>query len=183
MGSPSTVDMAVTKKEVVSSAAPARPSSDYSALKSLLNRSVIYEKAGAVIPHDLMQFGLFGSGLIIAAGLLALILPSAYSIQHGGFFLLLGSTTASLDSFIGSLAAPAFIVGGSLLVLDAGLMCVRTSYPWRAVIVLQAVLGGIGGLVCAVFLALVAFNLALWILIVAVVLMILGVILAAMAGG
>jgi hypothetical protein len=174
--------MAVAKKEVVGSAdiADDGPAQGHSALKSLLERSVIYEKAGAVIPHDLLQFGLFGSGLIVAAGLLALILPSAYSIQHGGFFLLLGSTTASLDSFMGSLAAPAFIVGGGLLVLDACLMLVRTSQSWRAAIVLQAALGGSGGLVCAAFLALVAFNLALWILIVTAALMVIGMILGAM---
>lgn len=180
---PRTVGMAVAKPEVRCSSTPARPAEDGSALKSLLTRSVVYEQVGAVIPHNLLQFGLFGSGLIVVTGLLALILPGAHSIQHGGFFLLLGSTTASLDSFLGSLAAPALILAGSLLVLDAGLMCVRASQCRRLAVVLQAGLGGAGGLICAAFLALVAFNLALWILIFAATLMILGFILGAIAGG
>jgi hypothetical protein len=154
-----------------------------SALKSLLRKATGYEKAGAVIPGGLMQFGLLGSTLIIATGLLALILPGATSIRRSGFYLVLGGPTASLGSIMGHVAILALICGGSLLVIDAGLMQVRTSEYWRYVVVAQAVAGGIGGAFCTIFLALVILNLAIWIALFALGLMIIFMIIGAMAGG
>jgi len=159
---------------------PASPDDSDNALKSLLRRSVIYERAGAVVPHDLLQVGLFGSIVVIIAGLFALILPSATSISHSGFYWILGSTIAHVASFMRVVAAPALIVGGSLLVFDAYLMLGRTSAPWRFMVVVQAAIGGIGGVICMIFLALVILNLAIWIVIVVLALMVIGVMLAAM---
>ena len=158
----------------------ATPSDDESALTSLLRRAVPYEKAGAVIPRDLLAFGLFGSSIIIATGLFALLLPDAAAIRHSGFYLLLGGFTANLDSLMGHAVSPALICGGTLLVLDACLMQVRTSERWRYVIVAQAAAGGIGGAFATVFLALVVLNLVVWLALFALALMVLGVFLSAM---
>ena len=156
---------------------------DGSALRALLDHAIPYEKAGAVIPHDLLQFGLLGSGIVIATGLLALTLPDSAAIRHSDFYLVLGSLTASLDTVMGRAASPALICGGILLVLDACLMQVRTSSAWRYTVVAQAIAGGIGGAFCTVFLALIILNLAIWIAIIALAVVILGVILGMMAGG
>ena len=63
---------------------------------------------------------------------------------------------------------------------DAYLMLGRTSAPWRFMVVVQAAIGGIGGVICMIFLALVILNLAIWIVIVVLALMVIGVMLAAM---
>jgi hypothetical protein len=167
--------------DVILSSAGVRPD-DGSALKSLLSRAIPYEKAGAVIPNDLMQLGLFGSSIIIAAGLMALILPSSAAIQHSSFYLILGGLTANLDSLMGHAASPALICGGTLLVFDAGLMLFRTSAPWRYAVVAQAAVGGVGGAFCTFFLVLIVLNLIIWAAIFALVLVALGTIFAAMAG-
>ena len=166
-----------------SATAPVPSSTHDSALKSLIRGAVDYEGAGRVLPLDLLQFGLLGSAFVVLAGVIGLALPSAHSIQHSGFFLLFGSTTASLDSFIGAAAAPAMIFGGSLLLLDAYLMQVRTSGSWvHSAVVAQAAAGGGVGIVCTAFLALIVLNLGLWIAIFALVLILIGVVLGA-AGG
>jgi hypothetical protein len=159
------------------------PDDGDNALGSLLRRSIIHELAGSVVPGDLLQVGLFGSIIVIVAGLFALILPSATSISHSGFYLVLGSTIASVASLMRVVATPALIAGGSLLVLDAYLMLVRTSARWRSVVVVQAALGGAGGLVAIAFLALVFVNLAIWVIIITLALMVVGVMLAAMGDG
>jgi hypothetical protein len=163
--------------------APASFEPGGSALKSLLNRAIPYEKAGAVIPHDLMQFGLFGSSIVIVAGLMALMLPSSAAIEHSSFYLLLGGLTANLDSLMGRAASAALICGGALLVLDAGLMLIRTSEPWRYAVIAQAAVGGVGGAFCTFFILLVVLNLVIWAAIFALVLVALGTIFAGMAGG
>jgi hypothetical protein len=148
-----------------------------------VERATDYGKAGAIIPSDLLQVGFFGNITIIVTALLALILPSAASISHSGFYLVLGSTTAHVASFMREMAAPALITGGTLLILDAYLTVARTAALWRSVIVVQAIVGAVGGLICAAFLGLVVLNLAIWIIIVALVVMVIGVFFAAMAGG
>jgi hypothetical protein len=115
--------------------------------------------------------------------LFALILPSTTSISHSGFYLVLGTTIAQVASFMRVVAAPALIIGGSLLVFDAYLMLGRTSAPWRSMVVIQAVLGGTGGLVAVAFLALVAVNLVIWVAIVVLALMVIGVMLTAAGDG
>ena len=67
--------------------------------------------------------------------------------------------------------------------LDAYLMLVRTSARWRSVVVVQAAVGGTGGAICAIFLALMILNLAIWVAIVALALVLLGMMFGAMAGG
>jgi hypothetical protein len=140
---------------------------DDSALKSLLSRAAVHDKA--VIPAGLMQFALFGSLIVIATGFVALILPSAAAIRHARFFLVLGGAAAGLDSFMGSLAMPALLCGCALLALDLYLMRVPTGEQSRSAVVLQAAAGGAGSLVCALFFLLVIVNLILWILIIAAV--------------
>jgi hypothetical protein len=156
---------------------------DRSALDSLLEKVTPYEKVGAVIPFDLLQFGLFGSVITIVTGLLALAMPGADSIRSSDFYLLLGGVVASLVTLTRALAGPAIIFGGALLVLDAVLMTVRTSARWRSVIVLQAAAGGLGGVLATAFLALVILNLVIWIALAALVLMAIGALLAVLAGG
>jgi hypothetical protein len=162
---------------------PTPPSSRRSALKDLLASSTVYEKAGAVIPKDLLQFGLFGSALVIATGCLALILPSPASISQGDFFLVLGSTAAGLDSVLHDLAIPAIVSGALLLGLDIYLMHVPTSEQWRWAVIGQATVGGAGGGLGVVFLALVILNIALWIAIFACILTGIGALLAGLASG
>jgi hypothetical protein len=161
---------------VSSSAAPC----DASALKSLLRRSIEHEEAGGVISGDVMEFGFVASGIVIAGGLLTFILPSAASIRHGDFFWVLGSPAASLDALMGFAAAPAIICGGALLVLDACLMRVRTSWRWRYVVVAQAVAGCIAGVFCTLFLALVILNAVIWIVIYALIFVIIGAIIVSL---
>ncbi len=142
---------------------PVPSTSHHSALDSLLERVIPYEEVGAVVPLNLLQFGLLGSGVVIVTGLLALALPGAESIRHSGFYWVLGNTVASLVTFMRTLAGPAIVLGVALLVLDAFLFVVRTSARWRSIIVLQAMVGGLGGVLATAFLALLILNLAIWI--------------------
>lgn len=159
----------------------AHQAADSSALESLLRRSVIYEKAGAAIPRDLLRFGLHGSTICIATGLLALLFPSAASIRHGDFFLILGTPAADIQSVMHSAAIPLIASGVALLLLDLYLMRGHRSEHWRSAVVAQAAAGGIGGLVGTVFLALVIINLVLWIVVAAACLAMLVGILASLA--
>jgi hypothetical protein len=162
---------------------PSVPEDGGSALSDFLSRSTVYEKAGAVIPRDLLQFGYFGSMVVIGTGVLALVFPSPESVHHGGFFLLLGSQAADLVSFLHAIAIPAIVCGLALLGLDVYLMRVPTSEHWRSAVVAQAAAGGVGGTLCTLFLVLLLLNLMIWVLLiacgVAVVLLVVGV----MAGG
>lgn len=158
------------------------PGGERSALSDLLSRSVIYERAGGVIPHDLLQFGFFGSLVVIVTGLLAVVFPDATSIRAGDFFLVLGGTAADLSSLLHALAIPAILGGFALLLLDIYLMDVPRSERWRGAVVAQAVAGGLGGVLGTLFLALLIFNLAIWIAIIAVGLAIVLGVLGAAAG-
>ncbi len=150
-----------------------------SALESLLSRSVIHEKAGAVIPRDLLRFGLYGSIVCIATGLLALLFPTADSIRHGDFFLILATPAADLQSVMHAAAIPLIVCGVALLALDPYLMQGRRSEHWRSAVVAQAATGAVG----TVFLALVIINLVLWIVIAAFCLTMLCGLIASRAGG
>jgi hypothetical protein len=145
------------------------PSSDAgggSALKDFLSHTTIYEKAGAVLPRDLVQFGLLGSGAVILGGLVALLLPDPNSIRMGGFFLVLGPMEAGLAGFMHALAVPAIVCGLLLLGLDVYLTRVPTNEHWRWAVVGQAAAGGVGGGLGVLFLALALLNLAIWIAII-----------------
>jgi hypothetical protein len=146
---------------------PSAADDNGSALKAFLDRTTIHETAGAAIPRDLLQFGLYGSLLVIASGILALIAPSPESIRSGDFFLILGTPAASLEAFMHALAVPAIVGGLLLLGLDLYLSQVRSSEHWHTAVVAQAAAGGVGGLVGVVFLALLLINLVLWVLIIA----------------
>jgi len=111
------------------------PSEGGSALGDFLSRSVVYEKAGAVIPRDLLQFGLYGSIVVIATGILALIIPSAESIRQGDFYLVLGGTAADIGALLHALAIPSIVCGLALLGLDLYLMEGRRSEYWRGAVV------------------------------------------------
>ena len=67
-----------------------------SALEAFLSRTVIHELAGAAIPRDLLRFGLYGSIVVIATGVLGLVFPGANSIRRGSFFLILGTPAADM---------------------------------------------------------------------------------------
>ena len=54
-----------------------------SALEAFLSRTVIHELAGAAIPRELLRFGLYGSSVVIATGVLGLVFPGANSIRRG----------------------------------------------------------------------------------------------------
>lgn len=148
---------------------PRSPDDGGSALDAFLSRSVIYERAGAVIPRDLLRFGLYGTIIIIATGALALVFPTAPAIRHGQFFLLFATQAASMETVMHAAAIPLIASGVALLVLDVYLMQGRHSEQWRSAVVAQAAAGGVGGVVATVFLALVILNLMLWIAICAVV--------------
>ena len=168
--------------EVTSSASRTRGPDGDDALQSLLSRITSHEKAGAVMPVDLVEFGFFGSLIVIVTGLLALILPSATAIHHSHLFLVFGSTTASLDSFMSAAAIPAMLCGTALLLLDIYLMHARTSAPWRSAVVAQAAAGGVAGAICSLFLALLVLNLAIYLVIGMLILAALFAMLAGMAG-
>lgn len=137
-----------------------------SALEAFLSRTVIHELAGAAIPRDLMRFGLYGSIVVIATGVLGLVFPGANSIRRGSFFLILGTPAADMQTIVHVVAIPLIACGTALLLLDLYLMQGRRSEHWRPVVVAQAAAGGIGGVVSTIFLALVIINLVLWIVIV-----------------
>jgi hypothetical protein len=147
--------------------APRVVEADESPLEAFLRRSVIYEKAGAFIPRDLLNFGLYGSAIVTVTGLLALLFPSPDSIRHSGFFLVLGASAANLEAIMHSLAIPAICCGLALLALDLYLTQGRRSEHWRTAVVAQAAAGGVGGILSIIFLALMLLNLVIWILIVA----------------
>jgi hypothetical protein len=162
---------------------PRRPDDDGSALGGFLNRCTDYEKAGAVIPRDLLQFGLVGSIVVIVTGILAFIVPSPESIRQGDFYLVLGGTAADIGEIMRALAVPAILCGLALLGLDLYLMEGRRSEHWRGAVVAQAAAGGLGGFVGVIFLALILLNLVLWILIAAVVTACCLALLAGLASG
>jgi hypothetical protein len=162
---------------------PSSPEDGGSALSDFLSRSTVYEKAGSVIPRDLLQFGFLGSMVVIGTGVLALVFPSPESVHHGGFFLLLGSQAADLVSFLHAVAIPAIVCGVALLGLDVYLMRVPTSEHWRAAVVVQAVAGGAGGTLCTLFLVLLVLNLVIWMAIIACAVMVVFVVLAVLADG
>ncbi len=149
-----------------------------SALKSLLRRAAVHDKA--VIPTDLVQFGLYGSVIVIATALLALALPSEQSISHSGFYLVFGGALGGLASFVRALAGPALLFGFALLGVDIYLMKVPTRAHSRATIVTQAAAGGVSATICAIFLALIVVNLVIWLLIVAACVMALAAVVGAM---
>jgi hypothetical protein len=151
-----------------------------SALSDLLSRSIIHEKAGAVVPRDLLQFGLLGSIVVILTGLLALVFPGAESIRHGGFFFLFGGQVADLASIMEAAAIPAIVCGIALLGLDLYLMQTPSSDYGRAAVVAQAAAGGVGG---TVFLALVILNLAIWAILIACGVAVVLIVFGVMAGG
>jgi hypothetical protein len=159
------------------------PDDGGSALSEFLRRTTIYEDAGAVMPRDLVSFGLLGSLVVIATGVLALILPSPEAIRDGGFFLVLGDQAAGLVELLRGLAVPAIVCGIALLLLDVHLMTTPTGEQWRSAVVAQAAAGGVGGALGTLFLALLIFNLAIWIALVCLALAVLGVALAALGGG
>jgi hypothetical protein len=168
--------------------------SDESALDSLLKRAISHDKIGAVMPRDLVQFGLLGSGIVILAGLVALVLPDPSSIKNGHgpvfhwhFFLMFRSMAAGLDSFVQAMAIPGIVAGLLLLVLDAFLTQIPTREHWRLAIVGQAAAGGVGATVGVLFLAVFILNLIVWaIIIVVIAAFCIGVVfafLAALSGG
>lgn len=161
----------------------ASPSDNDDALQSLLHRIIPYEQAGSIIPHDLMQFGLLGSVIIVGTALLALALPSAEAIRNSDFYILFGNVVAHLDSFMGTIAAPELILGGSLLILDVCLMQVRTTARWRYVVVGQAAIGGAGGVFCTLLLAIVVLNFAIWAVLCALIAWMVGMMIAGWVGG
>lgn len=160
---------------------PATPGN--SALTDFLKHTKVYDVTKALIPKDLLQFGISGAVIVMATGLLALILPSPASIDRGEFFLVLGSTAASLDALMQGLAIPAIVSSAALLLLDVYLMVVPTTEQWRLAVVGQATVGGAGGILSVLFLALVVLNIALWIAIGCCILAGIGLFLGALASG
>jgi hypothetical protein len=138
---------------------------DRSALDSLLDKVIPHETIGATVSFDLLQFGLYGSIIVIVTALLALAMPGAESIRHSGFYLLFGGAVADLVTFLRALAVPAVTFGGMLLILDAVLLTVRTPSWSRSLITLQAAAGTFSGVVATAFLALLLLNLVIWIVI------------------
>ncbi len=69
-----------------------------------------------------MRFRLYGSIVCIATGLLALLFPTADSIRHGGFFPVLATPAADLQSVMHAAAIPLIVCGVALLALDPYLM-------------------------------------------------------------
>lgn len=137
---------------------------DDDALRSFLrNNADSYEGAGAPIHPALWQFGFYGSLVIIAAGVLALVLPAPSWIEHGGFFLLFGNLAAELTSIITALAVPAIVLGILLLGVNLWLRDRRTSEAWRSAVVLQFAMAGGGATLYVGVAVLFVLNLALWI--------------------
>jgi hypothetical protein len=151
------------------SARPAVPGS--SALSDFLKHTKIYDVTKAVMPKDLVQFGLYGSGVLMATALIALLLPDPSSIRstqvsfiiHAHLFFVGRALEATIVGLLQALAIPAIVASVVLLALDIYLMQVPTSQEWRYAVVGQAVAGGLNGVLGVIFLALLLFNLAMWI--------------------
>lgn len=133
-----------------------------SVLHALLERSVVYERAGAAIPRDLVRFGLYGAAIITLTGLLALMFPDGPAIRHGHFFLLFGRQAAGLIGVLHPVAAPLIMVGMTLATLDFYLADGPRAAGWRPVIVAQAAAGGAGGVVTGIFAVMVVINIVIW---------------------
>ena len=138
-----------------------------SALSDFLSHVETHSKG--IIPRDLIQFGLYGSAVMILTSLIALCFPSPHSISHGEFFLLFGRIAAGLAGFLHALAIPGLIAGILLVGVDVYLAQVPTTEHSRWVVIGQAAAGGFGGTIGVLFLALFLFNLALWIVIMAAI--------------
>jgi hypothetical protein len=136
-----------------------------SALSDFLDHVIDHEKMGAVVPPNLLRVGYVGSCITIAAALLAVVL-SPRGIREGGFFLLLGDQAADLTVAMRALAGPALIFGGLLIGLDYYLSIRPTSEAWRSAITVQAIAGGISGVMSAFLIGLILLNLAIWIVLV-----------------
>jgi len=157
---------------------------DGSALKSLLDHSVPYEKAGAPLPFDLAQFGFLGGGLLVACALAGLIAPQPATIEQGGLFLILGGLAAGIAQFLREIAPAALLTGLGFALVDL-LLLGTPSGEWSRWLVTAQLVAGIGVASPAVLaIAVVALNIALWVAIIAVVfLVLLALVAAAFAGG
>jgi hypothetical protein len=169
------------------SKSPSRRTGEGSALRDLLEHSLIHERAGAAIPRDLMQFGFYGAAIITATGLLALALPTNPSALHShsfhGFFLVLDGPAGDIGASLHSIAIPLIVLGVGLLVLDVILSRGARSAGWRPVVVAQAAVGGVGGVIPAVFIVIALINLVIWVLFIAAVLGLIGLIIAGLLSG
>jgi hypothetical protein len=165
-----------------------------SALTDFLKHTKDYLTDKAVMPADLVRFGLYGAGIMILAGLIALALPDPSTLRHmhawlfhAHFFVFFRSISAGLDGFAHALAVPAIVCGVLLLVLDAFLTQIPTTERWRLAVVGQAAAGGVGAGLGVILLALFIINLAIWIVLTALLIaacgMALFALLAAIGGG
>lgn len=137
---------------------------DENALLGLLARSVVHEQAGAPIPMDLLRFGFLAAAALLATALIGALLPSPVVVARAHFFLLLGGVAATFTGVLQALVPFALALGCGLLALDFFLASGRRHAVWRYVIVAQAALGAAGLGLDGVLLAIVLFDLALWIM-------------------
>jgi hypothetical protein len=136
---------------------------DGSALQDLLSHVVPYELAGGPIPRRLLLFGVLGSVLLLATGLLALILPAPGVIRSSQFFWFEAPAAATVVGWMQAIALPAVAVGGAMLVVDSYLANGNRSEHWRPVVGAQSVVGNLSGVLSAVFLAFVLFIIVIYI--------------------
>jgi hypothetical protein len=141
---------------------PRPPDEGGSALTEFLKHTSVYGTR-AVIPRELLQYGVYGSLALVVIGVLGMVVASPTAIAHSGFFWILGHVAADVMSVIQPVAVPAMVLGFALLILDVFLMLVPSSEHWRWAVVGQAAAGGVGGVFGTIFLALVIINLAIWI--------------------
>jgi hypothetical protein len=160
---------------------PSAPGSgDGSALRTFLNRySTVYEEEGAVIPWSVMRYGVFSCTVMIGLGLFGLPMTGG----HGKFFIAFGAAAGGLASALHGLAVPWILLGLAALGLDVYLLKVPTTGEWRAAVPIELALAAVQVTLAVLLLAIVVFNLAIWIVIGIAILAVIGVLLMALGGG
>lgn len=115
------------------------------------------------IPTPILVFGLVGSVLVLATGLLALVLPSADAIRTSGFFWFLAEPVATLVSWMHVMALPFVGLGMVALAIDAYAASGPRTAFWRHAVEVESYVGAAGGIFSALFLTAVVFILIVYV--------------------
>jgi hypothetical protein len=151
-----------------------------SAVADFRSRLVAYEDQHATLPREDLQFAALSSlGLVVFAGFVAFVLPSPYSLSSGSFVVVGKNLVAGTAGLLKGMAWPLAVIGVVGLALD-GAMAMHPRLPiiWHYVCAAQPIVViGIGAI--AAFLALgLLISLAIWLLLIAAVLLVLCLIVA-----
>ena len=133
------------------------------------------------IPRTILLFGLAGSVLVLATGLLALVLPSADAIRSSGFFWFLTEPVTTLVSWMHFMALAFVGIGLVALAIDAYAASGPRTAFWRYAVEVESYVGAAGGVISVLFLTAVVFILVVYVVLAIVAIVAVGFLLVGLA--